>query len=112
MEITNLVEVATKEQLYGWFVKNHATVTECWVTANRCKAPRSDAVPYVDVVEVALCFGWIDSTIKKMSDGRHAQRLTPRRKNSHWTELNKQRCLKMIAQGLMTPAGLAAMPKE
>ena len=49
-------------------------------------------LPYLDVVEEALCFGWIDSTLKKLPDGRLAQRISPRRKNSHWTELNKQRC--------------------
>ena len=56
--------------------------------------------------EVALCFGWIDSTLKKLPDGRLAQRLSPRRKGSHWTELNKQRCRDLERQGLMTDFGM------
>ncbi|MBO4379958.1 MAG: hypothetical protein J5784_03040 [Muribaculaceae bacterium] len=110
MEIVNLLEINNRDQLRQWFVKNHATVKECWVTANRSKTPRRDAIAYVEVVEEALCFGWIDSTQKKLPDGRNAQRLTPRRKGSHWTELNKQRCRDLIERGLMTQAGLDVMP--
>lgn len=53
----------------------------------------------------ALCFGWIDSTLKKLPDRRLAQRLSPRRKNSHWTKLNMDRCIDLEDRGLMTPAG-------
>ena len=59
--------------------------------------------------EEALCFGWIDSTLKRLPDGRLAQRLSPRRKKSHWTELNKQRCQELESRGLMTPAGRDAL---
>lgn len=75
---------------------------------SRSKNPPSGVLPYLDVVEEALCFGWIDSTLKKLPDGRLAQRLSPRRKNSHWTELNKHRCEALISNGLMTDAGLKA----
>ena len=61
------------------------------------------------MVEEALCFGWIDSTLKRLPDGRLAQRLSPRRKHSHWTELNKQRCADLEARGLMTEAGRQAL---
>ena len=68
-----------------------------------------DVLPYLDVVEEALCFGWIDSTLKKLPDGRLVQRLSPRRKNSHWTEINKQRDQELESRGLMTPAGKDAL---
>ena len=112
MEIVNLIEIHHRDQLRKGFLENHATATECWVTANRSKTPRPDAIAYIEVVEEALCFGWIDSTHKKLPDGRNAQRLTPRRKDSHWTELNKQRCKNLIERGLMTQAGLDAMPSS
>ena len=70
---------------------------------------RFDAIPYIDVVEECLCFGWIDSTCKVMPDGRLAQRLSPRRKGSRWTELNKQRCADLERRGLMTDAGRKAL---
>jgi uncharacterized protein YdeI (YjbR/CyaY-like superfamily) len=104
-----LLEFKTRNELRQWLLANHAVAKECWVTTNRTKIPREDAIPYLEVVEEALCFGWIDSTVKRLPDGRNAQRLSPRRKKSHWTELNKQRCADLIRRGLMTPAGLAAL---
>ena len=109
MEITNLLEYTDRQQLREWLLRNHETAKECWVTVNRSKQVRTDSVPYAEVVEEALCFGWIDSTLKRLPDGRGAQRLSPRRKNSHWTERNRERCADLIARGLMTESGLAAL---
>lgn len=109
MEIDLLLEFGNRKQLREWFVANHTAANHCWVTCNRSKTPRPDAVPYIEVVEEALCFGWIDSTCKRLPDGRLAQRLSPRRKNSHWTELNRQRCSDLETRGLMTEAGRKAL---
>jgi uncharacterized protein YdeI (YjbR/CyaY-like superfamily) len=109
MEITQLLEFADRAQLRQWFVRNHASAKECWVTMYRTRVPRTDCMPYLHVVEEALCFGWIDSTLKRLPDGRCAQRLSPRRKRSHWTELNRQRCADLEQRGLMTDAGRAAL---
>ena len=109
MEITLLLEYKSREELRQWLIEHHATSKECWVTTYRTKIPRTDAIPYIEVVEEALCFGWIDSTQKRLPDGRCAQRLSPRRKTSHWTELNIQRCADLDQRGLMTPAGRAAL---
>lgn len=111
MEITLLLEYNDRAQLRAWLEANHAIAKECWVTCFRTKIPRTDAIPYLEVVEEALCFGWIDSTQKRLPDGRMAQRLSPRRKGSHWTELNKQRCANLEKRGRMTNAGREAMPK-
>ena len=111
MQITNLLEYNTRAQFRQWLAENHLTAKECWVTINRGKQECDDCIPYVEVVEEALCFGWIDSTVKRLPDGRCAQRLSPRRKNSHWTELNLQRCRSLKERGLMTQAGLQAMPE-
>ena len=110
MEITLLLEYTDRAQLRRWLEVNHATAKECWVTCFRTKIPRTDCIPYLEVVEEALCFGWIDSTQKRLSDGRMAQRLSPRRKGSHWTELNKQRCADLARRGLMTESGLQVIP--
>jgi uncharacterized protein YdeI (YjbR/CyaY-like superfamily) len=71
--------------------------------------PQDNCLPYIEVVEEALCFGWIDSTVKRLPDGRLAQRLSPRRKGSHWTELNRQRYTDLEHRGLMTEAGRKAI---
>ena len=76
----------------------------------RGKTSKPDALPYLTVVEEALCFGWIDSTLKRLPDGRLAQRISPRRPNSHWTELNIARVHDLQRRGLMTPFGLTVLP--
>ena len=110
MEITLLLEFTHRDQLRQWFEQYAATDKECWIAMYRSKRLCSAAcLPYIDVVEEALCFGWIDSTLKRLPDGRLAQRLSPRRKRSHWTELNKQRCAELEARGLMTDTGRQAL---
>ena len=109
MEITLLLEYSDRSQLRDWLLENHAKEKECWVVMGRSKTPPPGTIPYIDVVEEALCFGWIDSTLKRLPDGRLAQRLSPRRKKSHWTELNKLRCRDLENRGLMTQVGRDAL---
>lgn len=111
MEITILLEFCERHQLRSWLQDNHSSAKECWVVTSRAKTPPVGILPYLEVVEEALCFGWIDSTLKRLPDGRLAQRLSPRRKKSHWTELNKRRYLELESQGLMTQAGRDAYDK-
>ena len=109
MEITLLLEYSERPQLRAWLQEKHSKEKECWVVMSRSKTPPPGILPYIDVVEEALCFGWIDSTLKKLPDGRLAQRLSPRRKKSHWTKLNMDRCIDLESRGLMTPAGRDAL---
>jgi uncharacterized protein YdeI (YjbR/CyaY-like superfamily) len=112
MEIVNLLHFGNRVELRQWLKENHNTEKYCWVVTYRGKcAPEWPAVPYVEVVEEALCFGWIDSTLKRLPDGRLAQRLSPRRAKSHWTQLNIDRCAELEARGLMTDAGRSARLK-
>lgn len=105
-----------RTELRQWLMQNASTEKEVWVLCSRRKTPipygKGVLVRYLDVVEEALCFGWIDSTVKKNPDGEGClQRLSPRRKHSHWTELNINRCHQLVERGLMTEAGIQAMPK-
>lgn len=112
MEIVDLLEYSERRQLREWFEQHAATEKVCWIAMCRGKKkPQGVCLPYLDVVEEALCFGWIDSTLKRMPDGRLAQRLSPRQKHSHWTELNKQRCADLEARGLMTDLGRTALQR-
>jgi uncharacterized protein YdeI (YjbR/CyaY-like superfamily) len=109
MEIVGLLEYSDRSQLRGWFERNSSTERCCWVALYRGKKkPEGVCLPYLEVVEEALCFGWIDSTLKRLPDGRLAQRLSPRRKKSHWTDLNRERCADLERRGLMTDQGRAA----
>ena len=113
MEVINLLHFGNRSELRQWLKENHNIEKCCWVVTYRSKRPPEwPAIPYIEVVEEALCFGWIDSTLKKLPDGRLAQRLSPRRKNRHWTDLNKQRCIDLKKRGLMTDAGRRAFEKS
>ncbi|GIO44410.1 hypothetical protein J41TS4_41680 [Paenibacillus apis] len=72
--------------------------------------PAPDALLYLDAVEEALCFGWIDGVKKKISETELAQRLSPRTKKSSWTELNKERARRLEKLGLMTDEGRRVLP--
>ena len=91
----------------AWLSDNHATCKGCLLVIDRGGAP--DALAYLDAVEEALCFGWIDSTIWPQ-EGHTLQRFTPRRKGSNWTELNIARCERLERMGLMMDAGRAVIP--
>ena len=92
MEVTNLLDIHTRAELYRWYLENHDKVSDFWLRVNRAAADCPGVVRYVDAVEVALCFGWIDSTRKKIDQGKPIQHFTPRRKRSNWCERNLIRC--------------------
>ena len=109
MEVANLLHYRNRSELRQWLKVNHNKEKYCWVVTYRGKCPPDwPAIPYIEVVEEALCFGWIDSTNKRLHDGRLAQRLSPRRAKSHWTQLNMDRCMDLEDRGLMTEAGRRA----
>lgn len=110
MEITNLLAIKSRSELREWLLQNHKTETECWVVVKRGRPKEDDTFWYVDAVEEALCFGWIDSTIKKIAEDITVQKLCPRKAKSNWSELNKERCRRMERLGLMTDAGRVVLP--
>ena len=106
------LQLRSRSEFRHWLKENHNTEKFCWVVTYRSKwPPEWSAIPYIEVVEEALCFGWIDSTLKRLPDGRLAQRLSPRQAKSHWTQLNMDRCVDLEDRGLMTEAGIQAFEK-
>ncbi len=101
--------ITNRSEFRQWLIGNHDTATECWVAVKRGRPTDSETFWYLDAVEEALCFGWIDSR-SKMADGVQLQRFSPRRKRSPWTELNKERVRRLERLGLMTDAGRAVLP--
>ena len=110
MDVTNLLDIHTREELYRWYQENHHKVSDFWLRVNRAAEDCPGVVRYIDAVEVALCFGWIDSTMKRIDNGKSVQHFTPRRKRSNWCERNLIRCRRLVKTGEMTPAGLAVAP--
>jgi uncharacterized protein YdeI (YjbR/CyaY-like superfamily) len=109
VEITETVTPASRSEWRAWLEAHHKTKTEIWLLAPRTQRDRAHFT-YIESVLEALCFGWIDGIVKTYSDELAAQRFTPRRKGGNWTELNKERCRRLIAADLMTPAGFAVLP--
>lgn len=106
----NILDIKNRIDFREWLMNNSANEKECWIAVKRGKTPPEDALWYLDAVEEALCFGWIDSTVKNV-DGVTLQRFGPRAKNGRWTELNKERCRRLERLGLMTDEGRAAYPE-
>lgn len=104
--------VVDRRDFRAWLQEHHASEPECWIVCKRGR-PVEDAgvLCYLDAVEEALCFGWIDSTVKPVG-GVRMQRFSPRRPNSPWTELNRERVRRLEKLGLMTDAGRAALAPE
>lgn len=108
MEIENLLPVKSREELRGWLLVHSKTEKACWVIVSM--KPTPDILLYLDAVEEALCFGWIDGIKKRISKTETAQRLSPRSPKSSWTELNKARVRRLEKLGLMTDEGRKVLP--
>ena len=91
-----------------WLEKNHAKENEIWLIFHKVKT-KKESIKYDEAVEEALCFGWIDSIVRRIDDDKHMQKYTPRKANSNWSASNKARVEKLIEEGLMTEFGLEAV---
>lgn len=111
MDIGETLYVTTREDFRKWLSKNHETKREIWLVQFK-KATKKPSIHYTDAVEEAICFGWIDNFEKGMDSERYATRFAPRRPKSNWTNTNKERARKMIAEGRMTEAGRATLPLD
>lgn len=102
------VEVTSRSELRQWLQSNHASSPGIWLVTFK-KSSGGPHVSYDEIVQEALCFGWIDSRPRKVDDQRTGLLLTPRKPGSRWSRPNKQRVERLLSAGLMAPAGLAAV---
>jgi uncharacterized protein YdeI (YjbR/CyaY-like superfamily) len=102
----NTYRAKDRDAWRAWLAKNHSTEKEVWVifpkahTGKRCMS-------YEDSVEEGLCYGWIDSLIKRIDDDSYARKFTPRTNHENWSDSNKRRIAKLLREGRMTAIGLA-----
>jgi uncharacterized protein YdeI (YjbR/CyaY-like superfamily) len=99
------VYVKNRAEWRDWLSQNHAKCTGIWLVYYK-KHTNLPTLTYDEAVEEALCFGWIDSLIKKIDSDKYVRKLTPRKAGSRWSELNKKRVIRLKKQGLMTEAGM------
>jgi uncharacterized protein YdeI (YjbR/CyaY-like superfamily) len=106
-----LLEVASRRQWRAWLAKHHDSSSGVWLVFHKAHTGiTSQSID--DMVREALCFGWIDSLVKRLDEDRYAVKVTPRKSTSKWSDINRKRWTELKAEGLLTPAGLAAAPTE
>lgn len=87
-----------------WLMKNHDKSPGIWMVFHK-KHTKKANITYDDALDEAICFGWIDSLVKKIDEDIYVRKFTPRANIKNWSEINKMRALKLIREGMMTEAG-------
>jgi uncharacterized protein YdeI (YjbR/CyaY-like superfamily) len=107
----NALDVRSGAAWRAWLAKHHQSESEVWLVF--CKRhTRRPSIEYGDAVCEALCFGWIDSLVKRLDDDRYARKFTPRKPGSRWSTANRERYARMKASGRLKPAGLRLAPTD
>ncbi len=101
----NQLDIKTKNEWRKWLQKSHNKVNEVWLIFYKIETGKA-SIDYEAAVEEALCFGWIDSLVKKIDEERYARKFTLRKDKSVWSESNKKRVKKVIKEGRMTEYGI------
>ena len=105
------LDVRTRAAWRAWLGKHHTSSRGVWVVFHKAHTGVK-SIPYEGFVRAALCFGWIDSLVKRLDDDRFAIKVTPRKATSRWSDINRRRWTELKTAGLLTAAGLAAAPTE
>jgi uncharacterized protein YdeI (YjbR/CyaY-like superfamily) len=103
-------EARTRERWREWLAKHHASESEVWLIFHK-KHTGKPSVAYKDALDEALCYGWIDSLIKRIDDDRYARKFTPRKAESNWSSINITRYNELKAANKLAPPGLARSPE-
>jgi uncharacterized protein YdeI (YjbR/CyaY-like superfamily) len=98
---------ASPEEFYAWLEEHHEDEAEVYVGYWK-KHTGQPSLTWSEAVDQALCFGWIDGRVNRIDGERHMQRFTPRRPNSNWSNVNVAKVERLIEEGRMRAAGLAA----
>jgi uncharacterized protein YdeI (YjbR/CyaY-like superfamily) len=103
------LQLASRRQWRTWLARHHRSSPGVWFVRHKSHTGVK-SIPYEDLVREALCFGWIDSLVKRLDADRYAIKVTPRRSTSKWSAINRKRWAELKAAGELTPAGVAAEP--
>jgi len=101
--------VQTLKEWRAWLEKHHASEPEIWLVFHK-QHTGIPSIEYKDSLDEALCYGWVDSLIKRLDDDRFARKFTPRKPDSRWSEVNRKRYAGLKALGRLKPPGIARAP--
>jgi uncharacterized protein YdeI (YjbR/CyaY-like superfamily) len=105
------LDVQTVDKWRRWLQKHHDSESEVWLVFHKRHTGRT-SIAYLDALDEALCFGWVDSLIKRLDDDRFARKFTPRRPDSGWSDINRRRYARLKAEKRLTPAGMKRAPTD
>jgi uncharacterized protein YdeI (YjbR/CyaY-like superfamily) len=105
------VDVRTRRAWRRWLDEHHGSESAAWLIFHK-RHTGIACMSYDDAVEEALCFGWVDSIIKRLDEDRYARKFTPRAPNSRWSTINRKRYADLKKRGLLAPPGLARLPTD
>jgi uncharacterized protein YdeI (YjbR/CyaY-like superfamily) len=103
------LQVRSRRQWRAWLAKHYASSPGVWLVFYKAHTGVK-SIAYEDTVREALCFGWIDSLVKRLDGDRYALKVTPRQSTSKWSDKNRKRWAELKAAGLLAPPGLATAP--
>ncbi len=103
MNVGKKLYVTDRQTWRAWLAENYDKEKEIWLVYPK-KASGKPRILYDDAVEEALCFGWIDSTVKRIDDYSYAQRFSPRNPKTPYSEANKVRLRKLVKEGMVIPS--------
>jgi uncharacterized protein YdeI (YjbR/CyaY-like superfamily) len=101
--------VRTRDQWRDWLAKHHASESEVWLIFHK-RHTGVASIDYKDALDEALCFGWVDSLVKRVDDRRYARKFTPRRPDSRWSVVNRERYAELETEGRLKPPGIQRPP--
>ena len=101
----------TRGQWRKWLVEHHDSKSEVWLVFYKVHTGRR-SIAYSDAIDEALCFGWVDSLVKRLDAARYALKFTPRKADSRWSAINRKRYAALKASGRLQPAGITRAPTD
>jgi uncharacterized protein YdeI (YjbR/CyaY-like superfamily) len=104
-----MLDVRTRGEWRRWLAKHHASSPGIWLVRHK-QHTGVKSMAYEDIICEALCYGWVDSLIKRLDDSRYAIKVTPRQARSKWSDSNRRRWKQLKQEGLLAAPGLAAAP--
>lgn len=101
----------TVDRWRGWLTEHHDSESEVWLIFPKVHTGMA-SIAYTDALDEALCFGWVDSLVKRLDDRRYARKFTPRRPDSRWSATNRKRYAALKASGRLAQAGIERAPTD
>jgi uncharacterized protein YdeI (YjbR/CyaY-like superfamily) len=106
-----ILDIRSRRQWRAWLVEHYSSSPGIWFTFHK-KHSGVKSIPYEEVIREALCYGWIDSLVKRLDDDRYLLKFTPRKPTSKWSEINRRRWAELEKEGRLAAPGRAAAPTD